>query len=660
MKEKVVILGGGCGAMAAAFWLTARPDWRDRFESVTLYQVGWRLGGKGASGRGKEQRIEEHGLHLWGGFYQNAFHLMRSCYGELGRDWRKAFSPIDSFSAMEKVAGRWEPWSVTWPLLPGLPGDVSPFDGEPYGAVTAIEIAEQALRWLVDRLDALDVGFALLIPKQLLIQSIKVLIELLEEKVISAALAPVDALLKLESELSDFLGALQLFGDVGRRFRISANIVTTCVRGMWIDGVFDGGFKKIEGVELSAWLKSHGASRQALESPMVMGGYDYVFGYEDGDINRPSLSAAVALRGFGRLLFGYRGSIFWAMEGGMGDVVFAPLYEVLKQRGVQFRFFSRVTALEPSKHEPPLIAAIRFDRQVDLPRTEYDPLVATTKHGAVWPSMPCFDQIHDGHKLQAGWRDYNLEMPASTWPVVKHETLLLGVDFDRVVLGISLGELKSICAPLAAISGRWQTMFDNVKTVPTLSCQLWSQQDKVKLNWIAVNNPVLTRYQQRFNTVADMSHLIKHEGTDALGTKSIFYFCGPLSATAVPAGSTQAFADKWVTGEARTWITDHVRGIMPGYDPSKLVSFPGAPNAFDGQYFRANFTPSEQYVLSLPGTSGYRLDSAVTDFGNLVLAGDWTANGLDAGCVEAAVTSGTQAARALLGDTRPVPGASDR
>ena len=660
MKEKVVILGGGCGAMAAAYWLTADKDWRNRFESVTLYQVGWRLGGKGASGRGTAQRIEEHGLHLWGGFYQNAFHLMRSCYGELGRDWRKAFSPIDSFSAMEKVAGRWEPWSVTWPPLPGLPGDVSPSDGEPYGAVTAIEIAEQALHWLVDRLDALDVEIALLIPKQLLIQSIRVLIDLLEEKVISAALAPVDALLKLESGLSDFLDTLQLLGDVGRRFTISANVVATCVRGMWIDGVLEGGFKKIDGVELSAWLKSHGASRQALESPMVMGGYDYVFGYEDGDINRPSLSAGVALRGFGRLLFGYRGSIFWAMEGGMGDVVFAPLYEVLKRRGVQFRFFSRVTALEPSKDGPPLIETIRYDRQVDLARAEYEPLVATTKHGAVWPSMPRFDQILDGQKLQAGWRDYNLEMPASTWPVAKHETLQRGVDFDHVVLGISLGELKSLCAPLAAKSDRWQKMLANVKTVPTLSCQLWSKQDEVELNWIAQQSPVLTRYEQRFNTVADMSHLIRHEDADALGTKSILYFCGPLSATAVPAGSTQAFADEWVKGEARTWIKDHMRGIMPGYDPSKLASFPGASNAFEGQYFRANFTPSEQYVLSLPGTSGYRLESAESKFGNLVLAGDWTANGLDAGCVEAAVTSGTQAARALLKDARPVPGASDR
>ena len=50
-----------------------------------MYQLGWRLGGKGASGRRMSQgaRIEEHGLHIWFGFYDNAFRLMREAYSEL-------------------------------------------------------------------------------------------------------------------------------------------------------------------------------------------------------------------------------------------------------------------------------------------------------------------------------------------------------------------------------------------------------------------------------------------------------------------------------------------------------------------------------------------------------------------------------------------------
>ena len=35
-------------------------------------QMGWRLGGKGASSRGVADRIEEYGLHLWMGFSEPA------------------------------------------------------------------------------------------------------------------------------------------------------------------------------------------------------------------------------------------------------------------------------------------------------------------------------------------------------------------------------------------------------------------------------------------------------------------------------------------------------------------------------------------------------------------------------------------------------------
>ena len=36
--------------MAAVWALTQLPNWNDDYE-ITVYQMGWRLGGKGASGR---------------------------------------------------------------------------------------------------------------------------------------------------------------------------------------------------------------------------------------------------------------------------------------------------------------------------------------------------------------------------------------------------------------------------------------------------------------------------------------------------------------------------------------------------------------------------------------------------------------------------------
>src|SRR5437016_4040129 len=100
--------------MSAAFELT-RPEQHGRYE-VTVYQVGWRLGGKGASGRGPAGRIEEHGLHLWMGFYENAFRLMRECYAELKRDpvrcpiadWQDAFVPAPFAGVTDRTPdGQW-------------------------------------------------------------------------------------------------------------------------------------------------------------------------------------------------------------------------------------------------------------------------------------------------------------------------------------------------------------------------------------------------------------------------------------------------------------------------------------------------------------------------------------------------------------------------
>ena len=93
---KVAIIGGGCAGMTSAFELT-RPEHAGRYE-VTVYQPGWRLGGKGASSRGAADRIEEHGLHLWMGYYDNAFRLMRECYEELARD--------PAFESGRRMAGR--------------------------------------------------------------------------------------------------------------------------------------------------------------------------------------------------------------------------------------------------------------------------------------------------------------------------------------------------------------------------------------------------------------------------------------------------------------------------------------------------------------------------------------------------------------------------
>ena len=100
--KKIAILGGGIPSLTTALYLTGQPGWQERY-GVTIYQVGWRLGGKGASGRNKKygQRVEEYGIHLWYGLYYNAFRMMREVYEELDRPkeipirtFEDAFKPL--------------------------------------------------------------------------------------------------------------------------------------------------------------------------------------------------------------------------------------------------------------------------------------------------------------------------------------------------------------------------------------------------------------------------------------------------------------------------------------------------------------------------------------------------------------------------------------
>ena len=106
--------------------------WAVALASLGVFGLGWRLGGKGASGRGVHDRIEEHGLHLWMGFYENAFTLLRECYVELGRD--KATCPIaewtDAFDRNPYVGvadycndDQWRPWTADFPVDNANPGD---------------------------------------------------------------------------------------------------------------------------------------------------------------------------------------------------------------------------------------------------------------------------------------------------------------------------------------------------------------------------------------------------------------------------------------------------------------------------------------------------------------------------------------------------------
>ena len=454
--EKIAILGGGTGALAAAFGLTEAPDWKSRYE-ITVYQVGWRLGGKGASGRNQERqnRIEEHGLHVWAGFYENAFRMLQTCYAELNRPadwplatWQDAFKPHNFITMEEFVDGRWINWNIDLPASDSVPGQ------EPLP--TPWNLFQLLVDWMIHRLTASNyVGVApvpavlppiapaprpdwlhqlvqlaegLISHEAILIESavratlpivhlhaVKTLMESAPHVIEEQSAALHHGVIWLLREFRGLLGHVLrdrfTTDDEARRLWTILDLACTTLIGLLADGILFHGFFSIDHWEWKSWLEHHGASPETLTSAPVRATYDYIFGFEGGDTSKPSVAAGTVTQGLMRLALTAKGAIFWEMQAGMGDTVVSPLYLVLKKRGVKFRFFHRVRSLgvekTPEGTYGDTIDRIALGRQATLkpglPDGEYQPLV-NVNDLACWPSAPLYDQLEEGAVLRQGDR----------------------------------------------------------------------------------------------------------------------------------------------------------------------------------------------------------------------------------------------------------------
>ena len=96
-RVRVAILGGGPASLSTAYHLTTFEP--DRYD-ITVYEMSWRLGGKTASGRGENGRIEEHGLHVLFGGYHNTFDMMNGCYEAVTRECPRGACPTATSSTL--------------------------------------------------------------------------------------------------------------------------------------------------------------------------------------------------------------------------------------------------------------------------------------------------------------------------------------------------------------------------------------------------------------------------------------------------------------------------------------------------------------------------------------------------------------------------------
>jgi uncharacterized protein with NAD-binding domain and iron-sulfur cluster len=367
------------------------------------------------------------------------------------------------------------------------------------------------------------------------------------------------------------------------------------------------------------------------------------------------------------------------MQAGMGDTVFTPLYQLLRQRGVTFKFFHRVDALVPSGDGTPMVDQIVLTRQVEVTRgaDHYDPLVDVNGL-ACWPSTPNYGQIlpaqaallqSAGINLESHWTDWAQVYEKAFGQALPQVTLQRGQDFDLVVFGASIASLPVLAPRLIERSPALQSTVAHVKAVATQAYQVWLSQDLAGLGWStwagnpahAAEEPVLSAFTEPFDTWAPMDQLLDREAwPPAQSPKNVSYFCSVMKQADYPPPSDHGFPARCAQGVhdgAVAQLQQPVGALWPdavtpsGFRWDWLVDLQGGsgPARFDSQYWRANVDPSERYVLSVVGSSAHRLATDGSGFGNLYLTGDWILTGINAGCVEGATMGGMQASRAISG-----------
>ncbi len=696
-RRKIAILGGGMASLTTAYHLTRTEALREAHE-VTVYQIGWRLGGKGATGRDERMRILEHGLHIWFGYYDNAFRMLRQVF----RDWERGADHAlgswhDAFHAQSFTPIGPDFFPLNWPDNDGVPGDGHVF-WTPWQAFTQmLSLVAATLRtWHDDREQAgRPHASTVAVPSRIASR-----LESAGVRSAGGAIPQAHHAMQSAAEWAAALGPTH-HGPLASHLPDLAELVgvvheafaATCPapgddagHGLMVEllDIFRGfahGFvhdfmilgktaREVDAVDFRAWLVEHGTTPEvAARSFIVRALYDTMFQYIDGDLERPSYAAGTAAQVVLRMFGTTKGAALYEMQAGMGEVVVSPLYQLLRQRGVQFRFFREVTrlALDPSRR---VVEQVHLSVQAQVKQDEYRP---TRFYSGLdcWPAQPFWDQLVDGDALRDAGVDF--ESPWSAYKPAGTEVLQHGRDFHEVVLGICLGAFKklnedpTLVDELTAASPAFKAMTESFSLLPSLALQVWSPLSLADLGW-TLPKPAMVAGVEPLDIWADMSQTLRYESPDS-AAKSVHYLTGVLPSEAFRqprrARGTQREAELALTRTCQDWLASQGPRLWPKavtadgrFDWDVLLADASVtgPARVQQQYVRANVSPAECCVVSAAGKTRHRLKAGASGFANLTLAGTWVDTGFNTECIEAAVMSGMQAARAVCGSPQRVIG----
>jgi uncharacterized protein with NAD-binding domain and iron-sulfur cluster len=699
-RQRIVIVGAGVSGLATAFALTdpqVNPGWEERY-TVDVYQMGWRVGGKCATGRNpdRHERIQEHGIHVFGNMYFNALRMASTVYSEVEwdehdrhRTMEEAFLPSVVTLNTEWMNGQWHNYLGRFPLSDG-----NPWTGEHVwpdlqqlvqGCLSMInqDLAD-ALEGPVDPnegwWDRMKDAFTTWLGDVL-----EDIVEEIAERLVDDERDPADPqgehdiVIRLMTKLVSLMeGHVSAHPEkIGLRQKFTQiDMVATAVRGMLADDIIVNGIDSIDDENYHEWFQRHGMSPITLRSGLPQGYPNTALSYERGDTTAiPTMSAAAWMTFFLRQVAGKGAGAYFFKEG-TGETIMKPLFRLLEQRGVTFHFFHKLAEVVP--HTDRLsIESLRFDVQATVKGARYEPLRRTADLELVWPDRPNYDQLVEGDDLRD--KGIDLESWWTPWEPVTTKVLRHGDDFDHVVLATPIATLPHTCNQLiahATAGPAWSNMVNQVKTAATQAVQIWLKKPTSELGWdlpmvLPTDRYVGGFYGQDLTSFCDFSDLIAEERWPLDNRpEGLVYFIGALADPEQPVPFTDHDYPRR-EDERVKWSTIQflrtIDGLMPGatnvvanptdarsFDFSLLTSTDQATrgqgmNIFDQQYWRANVDPNERYTLTVAKSLQYRLKAWESQFDNLVLAGDWIYTGFNIGSFEGAVMSGKLASLTLTG-----------
>ena len=294
------------------------------------------------------------------------------------------------------------------------------------------------------------------------------------------------------------------------------------------DNLLENPMHTINNIDLRLWLKKHGASETTINSHFVLAHYDELISYVDGDMQKPDMEAGTALQLYLPFYLCCEETVCWDHEAGLGDAIFAPIYEVLKRRGVHFKFFHKIEELKLSDTNSNIVEQIRITKQVELVDKVYSPLI-DVKGLPSWPNEPKYAEIIHKEADLLQKHDVDLENFWTNWSRVYEESfghplpevfLKRGQDFDIVVYGIPVGSLPFLCPELLGKSPSLKATNEHIGRVPSLQFQLWGTLDLEDWSKEQYVHRLLDPMQrEEFYVVVDNSDILKTENWGTIGLK---------------------------------------------------------------------------------------------------------------------------------------------